>query len=272
MSERDTYPAGVPCWVEALHDDARAAAAFYGTLLGWELVSSEPEPGEDEYLVARLRGRDVAGIGTLPRSGHGMAPAWATHVRVANAEAAGEAVKAAGGEVLDGPIDAAPAGRFAVLADPTGAVFCAWQAEIRDGAELINEPGAWAMSALQTTDPARAAEFYRAVFGWEAESYGPVQLLRLPGYVGGTPQQPVPRDVVAVMVPLDDAGAGSRWSVDFWVQDAEATAAHAVELGGRVVLAPHDRPPFRSAVLADPGGAAFSISQLVAGGPDGPTR
>jgi uncharacterized protein len=268
MSKRDSYPAGVPCWVEALHDDPRAAGAFYGSLFGWALVSSEPEPGEDEYLVARLRGRDVAGIGTLPRSGNGMAPAWVTHVRVQNAEAAVEAVKAAGGEVLDGPIDAAPAGRFAVLADPTGAVFCAWQAEIRDGAELINEPGAWAMSALQTTAPARAAEFYGAVFGWAPEPFGPIHLFRLPGYVGGTPDQPVPRDVVAVMVPLGDAGAGSRWDVDFWVQDADATAAHAVELGGRVVMPPHDRPPFRSAVLADPGGAAFSISQLVASSPE----
>jgi len=264
MSERDSYPAGVPCWVETLHHDPRAAAAFYGALLGWELVSSDPEPGEDEYLVARLRGRDVAGIGTLPDR---IASAWVTHVRVESADAAVEAARAAGGEVLDGPIDAAPAGHFAVLADPTGAVFCAWQAEIREGAELINEPGAWSMSALRTTDPENAAEFYGAVFGWEPESFGPVQLFRLPGYLGGTPEQPVPRDVVAVMAPLGDDGAGSRWDVDFWVQDAEATATHAVELGGRVVVGPHDRPPFRSAVLADPGGAAFSISQLVASSP-----
>jgi predicted enzyme related to lactoylglutathione lyase len=83
--------------------------------------------------------------------------------------------------------------------------------------------------------------------------------------VGGTPDQPVPRDVVAVMAPLADAGARSRWDVDFWVRDAEAAAAHAAALGGRVVMPVHDRPPFRSAVLADPGGAAFSISQLVAG-------
>ena len=190
-----------------------------------------------------------------------------THVRVESADAAIEAARAAGGEVLDGPIDADAAGRVAVLADPTGAVFCAWQAEIREGAELINEPGAWSMSALRTTDPERAAGFYGAVFGWEPESFGPVQVFRLPGYAGGTPEQPVPRDVVAVMAHLGDAGARSRWDVDFWVRDAEATATHAVELGGRVVVAPHDRPPFRSAVLADPGGAGFSISQLLASSP-----
>ena len=261
MSERDSYPAGVPCWVETLHDDPRPAAAFYGALLGWDLVGSDPEPGDDEYIVARLRGRDVAGIGTLPGRG---ASAWVTHVRVESADAAVAAARAAGGEVVDGPIDAVPAGRFAVLADPTGAVFCAWQADVREGAELINEPGAWSMSALHTTDPENAAAFYGAVFGWEPESFGPVQLFRLPGYVGGTPEQPVPRDVVAVMAHLRDAGADSRWDVDFWVKDAEATAAHAVALGGRVVVAPHDRPPFRSAMLADPRGAAFTVSELVA--------
>ena len=267
MSERDTYPTGVPCWVETLQGDRRAAHAFYASLFGWQIVVSD----EDEYAVARLRDRDVAGIGSLPDSGGGLAPAWVTHVRVASADATAEHATAAGGAVLDGPFDASPAGRLAVLADPTGALFCAWQADIREGAELVNEPGAWAMSALQTTDPARAADFYRAVFGWEAETYGPVQLLRLPGYVGGTPDQPVPRDLVAVMAPLGDAGARSRWDVDFWVQDAEATVGRAVELGGRVVVPSHDRPPFRSAVLADPGGAAFSISQLVASSPDGPT-
>jgi len=272
MSERDSYPAGVPCWVETLQDDPQAAAAFYGSLLGWEPVGSdaEDEEGPFEYLVARVRGRDVAGIGSLPESGS-VPPAWVTHVRVESADATAEAARAAGGTVLDGPLDAAPAGRLAVVVDPTGALFCAWQAGVREGAELVNEPSAWAMSALQTTDPARAAQFYGAVFGWEAEAFGPVWLLRLPGYVGGTPEQPVPRDVVAVMAPLGDAGGASRWDVDFWVHDAEVMAGRAVELGGRVVVPPHDRPPFRSAVLADPGGAAFSISQLVASSPERPT-
>ena len=259
MSERDIYPAGVPCWVETLQRDRRAAQAFYSSLFGWQIVVSD----EDEYAVARLRGRDVAGIGLLPDSGGGLAAAWFTHVRVDSADAIAERAAAAGGAVFGGPFDASPAGRFVVLTDPTGALFCAWQADIREGAELVNEPNAWAMSALRTTDSARAAEFYRDVFGWQAESYGPVQLLRLPGYVGGTPDQPVPRDLVAVMAPLDDPDERSRWDVDFWVQDAELTVGQAVELGGRVVVPSHDRPPFRSAVLADPGGAVFSISQLV---------
>ena len=102
--------------------------------------------------------------------------------------------------------------------------------------------------------------FYRAVFGWETEAFGPVQLFRLPGYVGGTAEQPVPRDVVAVMAPL--AEGSPRWDVDFWVARRRghggAGARARRPRAGRAA----DRPPFRSAVLADPGGAVFSISQL----------
>jgi predicted enzyme related to lactoylglutathione lyase len=260
MSTRDSYPAGVPCWVETLQADTRAAAAFYEGLMGWTLVGSE-DPGEEHdwsYLVARRDGADVAGIGALP---DGVAPSWVTHVRVDSAEDVAERVRAAGGAVLDGPLDASPAGRFVVLADPLGAVFCAWEAEIREGAERINEPGAWAMSALQTPDPARAAAFYECVFGWLAEPLGAVHLLRLSGYVGGTDEQPVPRDVVAVMAPTQPGGV-SAWAVDFWVTDLDAAVARAPELGGRVLAPVHNRPPFRSAVLADPEGATFWLSQL----------
>lgn len=90
-------------------------------------------------------------------------------------------------------------------------------------------------------------------------------LLRLPGYSGGEPQQPVPRDVVAGMIPLEDGRGTSQWKVDFWIDDAASAAAKAPELGGRVLAAPHHVPGFRRTVLADPSGAAFSVSELQLG-------
>jgi predicted enzyme related to lactoylglutathione lyase len=87
---------------------------------------------------------------------------------------------------------------------------------------------------------------------------------RLPGYVGGEPQQPVARDVVATMTRLDtSSGGGPNWSVDFWIADAEAAAATAPELGGSVLASPHEIAGFRRTVLADPHRAAFSVSQLL---------
>ena len=77
--------------------------------------------------------------------------------------------------------------------------------------------------------------------------------------MGGEPQQPVSREVVAVMQQADGP---ARWAVDFWVSDADATAARASELGGAQLAAPSDTPMSRTAVLADPAGAAFSITQM----------
>ena len=68
------------------------------------------------------------------------------------------------------------------------------------------------MSALSTPDPEARNAFYGAVFGWETDSFGPMTLWRLPGFVGGEPAQPVPRDLVAVGQPGDDAAAGRSTS------------------------------------------------------------
>jgi predicted enzyme related to lactoylglutathione lyase len=274
VSERDGYQPGVPCWVELMVSDPAATMQFYGGLFGWEFAGPGRTPGDPpgQYFVARLRDAEVAGVGSPPgaRVTPEPAPAWSTHIAVENLETALARAEDAGAEALEGPLEAPPAGRLAVLRDPTGAVFCLWQAHARAGAQLVNEPSAWAMSLLHTTDPDRARAFYSEVFGWRAEAFetgeATVTLWRLPGYVGGEPAQPVPRDVVAAMVPAgaggDPAEARSQWNVDFWIEDADRAAERAGALGGTVVAGPFDAPGFRTAVLADPHGAAFSVSTL----------
>ena len=130
----------------------------------------------------------------------------------------------------------------------------------RHGAQLVNEPGAWAMSQLDTPDPEAAASFYGEVFGWTTEAFGPVTMFRLPGYVGGEPAQPVSREVVAVMMPTEDGPA--RWDVNFWVDDLEAAVARSEAGGGTTVQPPFETPPGRTAVLADPAGVTFSVSHV----------
>jgi uncharacterized protein len=188
---------------------------------------------------------------------------------VENVDRTAEEVAGAGGSVLAGPFDAPPAARIAVVADPGGVVVCIWEPWERSGAQLVNEPGAWSMSALNTPNPEEAAGFYRAIFGWQTEAFrlgdAQVTLFRLPGYVGGEPEQPVPRDVVATMMALaggDDAPKG-HWSVDFWVGDVDAAVGAAPNLGGGVVAPPYDLPMLRQAVLSDPEGSPFSVTQIV---------
>ena len=121
------------------------------------------------------------------------------------------------------------------------------------------------MSSLHTDEANRAREFYGAVFGWQATPGAHMVRWRLPGYVGGEPEQPFPRDIVAVMAPSGEAASmptvPPHWNVSFRVDDTDATADRATRLGGKIIVPPQDTPiGLRSAALADPQGAAFSIS------------
>jgi hypothetical protein len=244
MSERETYQPGVPCWVDNLVEDVEAAMRFYGGLFGWEFDG----PGPGGYYVAKVRGRDVAGVGQAPP---GVRPGWNTYVSVASVEEAARGV----GRVIQKPLDVLPAGRLAVLEDPSGALIGLWEPVERQGAQRVNEAGAWAMSVLHTPSP---SDFYADTFGWEAEEFAPgMSLFRLPGYVGGEPRQPVPRDVVAAMAEEDGP---AHWSVGFWVHDADGLVVRAPELDGSVVAPAFDGGGMRHAVLADPAGATFQVT------------
>jgi predicted enzyme related to lactoylglutathione lyase len=251
MSQRDGYQHGVPSWIAGAHPDPEQAVAFYTELFGWQA-------GErGEQVVCTLRGRDVAGFV------RGDAAAWRTNVWVDRADETAERATGAGGRVVTAPFDLPGIGRTAVLADPAGAVFTVSEPEPHRGALVVNEPGAWAMSALTTPDPEGAKASYGAVFGWQTDTFAAgdieVTLWRLPGYEGGEPEQPVPADVVGVAAP----GDAPRWDVDLWVDDPDATAARAAELGGTVLMEPMDLAVGRRAVLADPQGATFSVSRVV---------
>jgi len=250
MSERDGYEHGVPCWVVALQPDCHTGAEFYGALFGWETDY------ENGFFTARTRGRDVAAVAPLPDPP--PAAAWITNIYADDPDATAERARAAGGTVLAEPFDNVT-GRLAVIQDPTGAVFGAWRPAGVTGAQVVNEHNAWAMSRLDTPDPDAAAAFYGQLFGWTTEAFGPVTMFRLPGYVGGEPEQPVSREVVALMSRTDGP---ARWIPDFWVADADGTAARAEALGGAQLAEPSDTPMSRTAALADRFGAAFTVTQM----------
>ena len=287
MLERDGYPAGVPCWVDTGQPDPEAAVEFYGGLFGWEFEDRMPADSPGRYFVAQLRGRDVAAVGSQPEQAP-PTPGWNTYVWVDSADDTTAKVKAAGGKALMEPFDVLEAGRMAVLTDPEGAVFSVWQAKEHKGAQLVNEPGTWNFSELNTRDPEGAQAFYGTVFGWEADTldYGEGQttMWRLPGYgdflerrdpdlrrrmaADGAPEGF--EDAVAWLIPMtsdqypDDVP--SHWNVTFAVDDADAVADRAAKLGGQVRVPPFDAPFVRMTVLSDPQGAAFTASKYVPGG------
>jgi predicted enzyme related to lactoylglutathione lyase len=279
MPDRDGYIPGVPCWIDTSQPDPEAAVAFYRDLFGWEFEDVMPPGSEGEYFIARIRGGDVAAVGSVPEAAPPMAM-WNTYVWVESADDVASKVLDAGGSAVIEPFDVMDAGRMAVFTDPEGAAFCVWQAKQHKGARIVNEHGSLNFNGLNTRDPEAAKAFYGSVFGWTTLALpGGAEMWTLPGYgdylerdnpglrkqvaeVGGPAGF---EDVVAAINPIpdDQPDVPAHWSVTFGVDDADAIAARATELGGKVIAPPFDAPWVRMTVLADPQGASFIASKFV---------
>jgi uncharacterized protein len=200
--------------------------------------------------------------------------AWNTYVAVDDADATAAAVINAGGTVTSAPADAGPAGRSATCVDPAGAEFRIWQAGKRLGAQATNSPGAWNFSDLYTPDRDAAMAFYTPLFGWKAIVVeGAGTMLQVPGYgdhLAATVdpgiyerQESAPPGFADVIGGLSVIGRGepARWHVTFTVADRDESAATAERLGATVVSSADDMWT-RNAVLRDPQGAEFTVSQF----------
>jgi predicted enzyme related to lactoylglutathione lyase len=133
---------------------------------------------------------------------------------------------------------------------------------------------------LNTRDLDGAGTFYGPVFGWElfdAGGPGPMWVLpaygdflerRTPGMRENMANMGAParfEEVVAGVAPIadDQPDTPPHWGVTFAVDDADAIAARAAELGGEVVVAPFEAPWVRMTVITDPQGATFTANKFV---------
>lgn len=116
-------------WSELQTTDSKAALAFYTELLGWPVQSWEIPGAGAYYLVGHAHNAGI--MDQPPGTPPGVPPFWMVYVDVQNTDATAAKVKELGGAVLHGPDDIPEVGRFAVFADPTGAVFAVMQSKPR---------------------------------------------------------------------------------------------------------------------------------------------
>jgi uncharacterized protein len=250
--EMNSYEPGVPSWVDLGTPDLDKAATFYSEFFGWECPEGPVEAGG--YRVCHISGKPVAGLGPQMNPGP---PLWSCYMNVESADDTAAKVSANGGQVFVSPMDVMTAGRMAVLADPVGAAFGVWQPGDHQGAALVNEPGTFSWAELVTTDIPASKAFYRAVFGWGADTRGD-------GPGAYTEWQVNGRSIAGMMQkpPQMPAEVPPFWSVYFTVANIDDAVARVTDLGGSVITPTMDIEPGRFAVVADPTGGLFNVIAL----------
>jgi uncharacterized protein len=259
MVTRETpWPDGTPCWVDLGAGDIPKAVGFYSGQFGWAAAQGGPEVGG--YSMARLDGRNVAGIGPL-MGPPGTPGAWTTYFASGDADAAAARISGAGGQLLMEPTDVMDAGRMLVAADITGATFGVWQARGHTGAQVVNVPGAFTWSEHMSRDFEGAKAFYAAVFGYEygdmsSDGFSYATLLingqQVVGGIGAFP--------AGDGGPAGDEGAHQAfWGVYFGTADTDESVELLTSRGGAVIRPATDSPYGRMAIVADNQGAVFSL-------------
>lgn len=242
---------GMFVWRELMTDDVERARTFYGELFGWTW-KGEQMGGGHVYWMASAGGRQVGGMMAKP-PGPPMPNAWSSYVLVPDVDAAARRCSEAGGRVLKEPSDIPEVGRFAVLADPFGAVFFPFRPTSDESTPPPMPPptGTFCWETLVTPDPARAIAFYGKVVGFGT---------------GKTPSGEgsvfTAGDVMVADVQPARPGSPSYWATYVAVDGAEASRDRAARLGGRVLVPRIDVPKVGIvSVIADPSGAALGLFQ-----------
>jgi uncharacterized protein len=248
-------PAGFPCWVELASTDENRAQEFYGGLFGWEFkLKPDPATATGRYLVASSGGVQSGG---LYRAAAGQPVGWTVHLAVHNTASAAEWVEHLGGRPTLGPVAIPGRGSILHAIDPSGAPVVFWQTD-ESWEFAAGEPNSFTGADLNTHDGASADHFFCKLFNYTSQQIGDTHSIDYAEW--RLDHQAVLYRYV--MGPEYRADTPPHWMVYFAIdpgRGTDATAGHALMLGGTVVIQPYDTPFGRTAVVADPDGTVFSI-------------
>jgi predicted enzyme related to lactoylglutathione lyase len=241
-------------WYELMTTDMKAAEAFYTRVVGWT-AEDAAQPGM-AYTLFKAGGTNTAGLMALPKEAcdAGARPGWMGYVGVEDIDGAVTRLARAGGTVHRPATDIPNIGRFAVVADPQGAVFSLFQPGGPGAPPAPEGPGSIAWHELMAADGDKAFAFYEGQFGWtrdEAIDMGPMgryQLFAAGGRaIGGIMTKPAE-------VPMPSWGYYIR-------VDGIAPALERLKAGGaQVINGPMEVPNGDWVVQAiDPQGAMFAL-------------
>ena len=127
-NEPDTYS-----WNELMSRDVDTAMAFYSEVFGWEYDSMDMGPGGIYNVIKGGESGGLGGLMSMPDEVPAEVPNhWATYFTVSNIDATIEKIKAAGGQIVNGPFPIPGVGHTAIVHDPAGGNFSLMQPEAQE--------------------------------------------------------------------------------------------------------------------------------------------
>lgn len=250
-------------WYELMTSDPQAALQFYGGVLDWTAQPLGGERTDDPYNVVSGSAGPLGGVMAIPAEAVdcGMKPWWGAYIGSADVDADAARLAAAGGSVKRPPEDIPGVGRFAVMADPGGAIFMLLKGSSPDGTApappmALGHVG-WHELYAGSFDADLA--FYTGQFGWtrgDAMDMGEMGSYQLISQTGATDFQ----GMTGGIMPIANGIPVPLWLFYFTVDDIDAAVDRVTEGGGMVLNGPMEVPGGAWIIQAsDPQGAMFAL-------------
>jgi uncharacterized protein len=250
-------------WYELMTTDTGAAARFYSDVIGWQAKQAENTTADGRpYTLFSIPGYEMGSAGmmalTPEMTAGGARPAWMGYVAVDDVDAKAEAFAREGGAVHMPPTDIPGIGRFAVVADPHGAVIYIFKPIMPEGPlpemPKARQQGTVGWNELYAGDGQEAFEFHSKMFGWtkdQAMDMGPMGVYLLFAHDG---------QAIGGMMTKRPETPSPRWNYVFSVDALDAAAEKVTANGGTIVAGPMEVPGGDwVAQCLDPQGAAFGL-------------
>jgi len=248
-------------WHDLNTKDVEGAKRFYGELFNWTFPKSD-----GPYAHIQAGEQMIGGIRQMDAKEHGPT-SWLGYVAVDDVAASVEQITKNGGKVYMPTTTMENVGTFAVVADPTGAVFAPWKsARAGEDAEPTGLPGMFTFcwDELLTNDAEKATRFYESALGWGVEKVdmGAMGTYRLLKRTGIKDEMGADKNAGGMMQSPPNAPHPPFWLCYVGVPNADETVEKAKKLGATVTAGPMDIPNVgRFAVLLDAQKAAFAVLQ-----------
>ena len=250
-------PRGKFIWYDVMTPDPKAATKFYSDVIGWT-AQEHPMADGSTYTVFSKGSTMVAGLMALPEAlrAEGVPPCWSGYIASDDVDADAPRIAAAGGSIRRPPTDIPNVGRFAVAADPGGAMFLLFKPNTPEEPKPVAPmaPGHIGWHELYAGDLDREFAFYARLFGWtkdKAHDMGPMGLYQTFA-TGGVP--------VGGMMKAGAQIPHPAWNYYLTVESVAAAADRAQTRGATVLQGPMEVPGGAWIVQAkDPQGAHFAM-------------